>query len=100
MPPRFLYFDLGNVLLKFDHHLAARQMGELAAAPPERVYQIVFESGLEVRYESGQLDDRQFYEAFCTQTGSQPDFKALLLAASEIFAPNFSIFPVVAGLHG
>ncbi len=96
--PRFLYFDLGNVLLKFDHHLACRQMGEVSGAPAEKIWQLVFASDLEMRYEAGEIDDREFYEIFCKQTGTRPDFDALLFAGSAIFTPNTSIFPVVAAL--
>ncbi len=98
MRPSFLYFDLGNVLLKFDHRLACRQMGELAGVPAEKVWEIVFASDLEMRYEAGEIDDRGFYEIFCGQTDSRPDFAGLLLAGSAIFRPNYSIFPVVAAL--
>jgi FMN phosphatase YigB (HAD superfamily) len=98
MPPRFLYFDLGNVLLNFDHRLAARQMGEVAGLAAERVWEIVFAGDLEWRYEAGEIGDREFYEIFCGQSGTRPDFEALLLAGSAIFSPNTSIFPVVAAL--
>ena len=74
-PPRFLYFDLGNVLLFFDHRLACRQMGALAGVAEETVWQIVFESDLEMRYEAGDIDDREFYEIFCRETGTRPDFR-------------------------
>ncbi len=97
---RFLYFDLGNVLLKFDHRLACRQMGEVAGVPADLVWEIVFASDLELRYESGEVDDREFYEIFCRETNSRPDYDALLLAGSRIFEPNISIFPVVAALMG
>lgn len=30
MRPRFFYFDLGNVLLYFDHSLAMRKMAKIA----------------------------------------------------------------------
>jgi glucose-1-phosphatase len=96
--PRFLYFDLGNVLLNFDHHLACSQMGQVAGIDAKKVWDVVFATDLELRYEAGELDDRQFYEVFCQETGSRPDFDALLLAGSEIFQPNMSIFPVVAAL--
>ncbi len=97
-PPRFLYFDLGNVLLKFDHHLAARQMGEVAGVAEDTVWEVVFAGDLEARYEAGEIGDREFYEAFCRQTDTRPDYEALLLAGSAIFTPNTSIFPVVAAL--
>jgi len=95
---KFLYFDLGNVLLKFDHKLACRQMGEVAGVPAEKVWDVVFASDLEARYESGQIDDRQFYDAFCQATDTRPDFAKLRFAGSAIFTPNVSIFPLVAAL--
>ena len=98
MPPKFLYFDLGNVLLNFDHRLACRQMGEVAGVPEQVVWDVVFEGDLEERYESGQVDDRGFYEAFCSQTGSRPDYNALLRAGSEIFRANGPILPIVSHL--
>ncbi|MBI3839171.1 MAG: HAD family phosphatase [Planctomycetia bacterium] len=99
MQPRFFYFDLGNVVLNFDHRLAARQMGEVAGVAAEKVWEIVFAGDLELRYEAGEIGDREFYEIFCRQAGTRPDFEALLLAGSAIFTPNTSIFPVVAALN-
>lgn len=96
--PRFLYFDLGNVLLNFDHRLACRQMGQVAGIPADKVWDIVFAGDLELRYEAGEIGDREFYEIFCGHTGSRPDLAALLLAGSEIFTLNASIVPVVAAL--
>ena len=97
--PEFFYFDLGNVLLKFDHQLAARQMGEVAGLDAQRVWDVVFDSGLELRYEAGEVDDAAFYEEFCKLTDTRSDRDALLLAGSAIFTPNYSILPIVAGLQ-
>jgi FMN phosphatase YigB (HAD superfamily) len=96
--PRFLYFDLGNVLLNFDHRLACRQMGEVAGAPADKIWDVVFATDLELRYEVGAISDQQFYEIFCRETGTQPDQDALLLAGSAIFTPNTPVFPIVAAL--
>ncbi|MGD9721789.1 MAG: HAD family hydrolase [Pirellulales bacterium] len=97
-PPRFIYFDLGNVLLFFDHRRAARQMAEVAGVPEEVVWQLVFAGDLERQYETGEVDDHQFYEHFCRETGSRPDARALALAGSEIFTPNIALSPIVAAL--
>jgi putative hydrolase of the HAD superfamily len=96
--PKFLYFDLGNVLLKFDHRLASRQMAEVAGIAPELVWQTVFAGDLELRYEAGEIGDREFYDIFCHETKSTPDIAKLLLAGSDIFTPNTSIYPVVGRL--
>jgi putative hydrolase of the HAD superfamily len=100
MPIEFLYFDLGNVLLHFDHQLACRQMGEVAGVPAEKVWDVVFAGDLEERYESGVVDDRAFYEEFCKATGTRPDFERLLSAGSEIFQQNLSIIPIISQLDG
>ena len=47
----FLYFDLGNVLLYFDHRLACQQMGAVAGVSAETVWEVVFasDSGIALR---------------------------------------------------
>jgi FMN phosphatase YigB (HAD superfamily) len=96
--PRFLYFDLGNVLVNFDHRLACRQMGVVAGIPAERVWEVMYEGDLAHRYEAGEIGDREFYELFCRRTDTRSDYEALLLAGSAIFTPNVSIYGVVHGL--
>jgi FMN phosphatase YigB (HAD superfamily) len=98
MADRFLYFDLGNVLLNFDHRLACRQMAEVSGVDPERVWQFVFETDLELRYEAGEITTDQFYETFCRETGTRPDRAALIDAAAAIFELNLSIVPLVTQL--
>lgn len=97
--PQFLYFDLGNVLLNFDHPKAARQMAELAGRTQKEVWDIVFDSDLEVRYESGAIDCQAFYDEFCRRTKSAPDFAKLKHAAAEIFERNEPVITIVEQLH-
>jgi putative hydrolase of the HAD superfamily len=100
----FLYFDLGNVLLYFSHERACRQMAEVASTPQRQVTatevrRVVFESGLEDLYESGELTTAEFYVQFCRQTGTRPDLDRLMHAASDIFAPNDSLLPLLPVLR-
>jgi putative hydrolase of the HAD superfamily len=97
--PRFIYFDLGNVLVNFDHHRAARQMAEVAGISERLVWEAVFESDLELEYERGAITTLEFYESFCDRTRTRPDYGALLLAASDIFELNESIVPFVTELR-
>lgn len=97
--PRFIYFDLGNVLVNFDHHRGARQMAEVAGISERLVWEVVFESDLELEYERGAITTREFYEAFCAQTETRPDYRALLLAASDIFELNVPIVPLLSELR-
>jgi HAD superfamily hydrolase (TIGR01509 family) len=95
----FLYFDMGNVLLYFDHPLACRQMAAVAGVSEETVWSVVFDGGLQWKYEAGEVSTREFYDVFCQQTGSRPDYDALRHAAGAIFKINDSIVPVVSQLR-
>ena len=100
----FLYFDLGNVLLYFSHERACRQMAQVASMPdleitPTDVRRVVFESGLEDLYETGEITTAEFYVQFCRLTGTRPDLDRLMHAASDIFWPNDSLLPLVADLR-
>lgn len=101
MTPKFLYFDLGKVLVVFDVGRMYRQIGEAAAIDPARVREVLFEGGLQREYELGEISDQEFYEAFlkATATGTRPDPHAFVLAASDIFELNVAILPLVAHLE-
>jgi len=97
--PRFFYFDLGNVLLFFDHQLGCRQMAAAAGIDdPAAVWDCIFASGLQLEYEAGKLSSREFFDIFCERTGKKPDFDALALAAGAIFEINSSAKAVLSQL--
>ena len=97
--PEFIYFDLGKVLLDFSVERMTRQLAEVAGITPQRVMQVVFESDLQRRYESGQVSSREFYEMFCRETATQPDYQALARAGSDIFTLRAEMLPLIAQLQ-
>lgn len=97
-PPRFFYFDLGNVLLFFDHARAARQMAEVAGVSSELIWDVVYASGLFLRRETRELSDDAYYEAICERIGCRPDADRLELAGCDIFRSNLTMIPVIAQL--
>ena len=98
MAVKFLYFDLGNVLLLFDQHKACRQMAEVAGVSEETVRNVIFETDLSRRYELGNVTSRDFYEEFCEKTGTRADYDALCLAGSAMFDVNVTARAVLAGV--
>jgi glucose-1-phosphatase len=99
MPPRFLYFDLGKVLVDFSVDQMLRQIAAVAELTPEQVRETVFAGGLMRAHETGRLSSRDFHAAFCAATGRRPDFDRLLAAAAEIFTLNLPVLPIVAQLR-
>ncbi len=96
--PSFFYFDLGNVLVLFSVERMCRQMAEVAGTGPERVHQLVFDSGLQRQFELGQIGEAEFYDRFCQGLGRCVDRQALVAAACDIFTLNVTVVPVLAGL--
>ena len=104
MSIRFLYFDIGNVLLSFSHERMCRQMGDVAGVAPELVAHALFApdglSEIQRLHETGAASSDVFYEHFCAHVSSQPDRAQLELAACDIFEPIASVISLVKQLDG
>jgi glucose-1-phosphatase len=100
MPPKFIYFDLGNVICNFSREREVQQVVEVSGAPAEKVSEVLLgPQGLLWRYETGELSDEQFYEEFCRATASRPDKQKFQIANAEIFTLNGSIVPLIGHLE-
>jgi len=101
--PRFFYFDLGNVLLTFDHRRACIQLAQLCEMSVERVWEVLFTSGLQARYEAGEINSPEIYEQFCASSGlaaeARPNEESFHFANSDIFQLNIPVIPIVAHLQ-
>lgn len=89
--PAFVYFDLGNVLLYFDHGMSMRRMARVAGVSPSRMHSIVMESELQLAYETGHISGVEFASRISEQIGKVLDPVDLLQAAADMFVPNASI---------
>jgi len=97
--PRFLFFDLGRVLLTFDHEQAVRQLAEVSDCDADQVRKVVFGSSLQSDYERGQLETSEFCDKFRAQTNTNAGDQEICRAASDIFAINQSVIPLVSALR-
>ncbi len=98
MVPKFIYFDLGKVLLDFSFEQMCRQVGEAAGIEHEQVA-LALAGGMQADYETGKLDSRAFHDRFCRESGTRPGYEAFYRAFNEIFTPIVSMLPVVAQLY-
>lgn len=96
MPPRYIYFDLGNVLLTFDQSIACRQMAQVADADADQVHRYLFETGVQWAYERGEFSSADFCERFRERFDTTADDQTLMWAGSEMFEMNAAVVPVVA----
>lgn len=89
MTPEFFYFDIGNVLLTFDHGRMCRQMAEVAGVSAEVVQWAILPNDdagdVQWKLESGELNEDEYYEHVCQAVGARPPREELEQAASDIF---------------
>lgn len=85
MTIRFVYFDLGNVLLDFTHERGFAQIADVAGVTTDQVRAALVDTGLADRYESGDLSTEEFHSEFCTLTESIASIEVLAKAWGDIF---------------
>jgi putative hydrolase of the HAD superfamily len=95
---KFVYFDLGNVLLNFSHQQACVQIAQITDLPVEDVWRTIFETPMVVQYELGQVTDDQFHQAFCAATGTAVKLQPFLRAFSDIFCLNQPVMEIAVEL--
>ncbi|MCA9187887.1 MAG: HAD family phosphatase [Pirellulaceae bacterium] len=96
---QFVYFDLGRVLVHFDHEQMCRQMAEVSGLPVDRVRDVVLHGDMLQLSETGELNARQYYDEYCRRLKVKPDFDALKLAGSAIFEVYTQMLPLVTHLR-
>lgn len=96
MHKRFVYFDLGNVLVNFDHEIGVSQLAALAKCSSETVRATVFDSDLQTRFETGLISGSEFTAEVNQQLGTQLATADVMEAISAIFEPNT---PILAALE-
>lgn len=95
---RFVYFDLGNVLASFDVRRACENVAQRWAVDPADVRRVVWDSGLQDRFEHGEVSVDEF--AAAVRHGLSLDVAAaptteLVDRLSDMFEPILEMVDLV-----
>lgn len=94
-----LWIDLGNVLVTFDHMKTCRALAPAAGLGPDEVYRRLFESGLERRFDRGELSEVEFATHAAAALGLPAGAGETVLGAwAGIFARHDENLAALAGL--
>src|SRR6478609_5803678 len=97
--PKLIYFDLGNVLLFFDHKKACRQLGALAGVEEQAIYEAVFKTDLNFRCDAGEVGKEEFCRLFRERFPCDASDEALIRASADIFHVNVPMKAITAQLE-
>ena len=98
MSIEYIFFDLGKVIFDFDHARGCQQVANVTGCSADDAQEIIFDSGLEVEYETGLIDSHQFHQRFSEASGTRSDLVDFLNACGDIFTLNAPMMPLIGQL--
>lgn len=78
-------FDLGNVLIDFDHTIAAKKISMFADKTPQEIFNLFFDSGLTDLFEEGKIAPLNFFSEVKKILNLELDYNQFLPIWNEIF---------------
>ena len=98
-PVKAILFDLGKVLLHFDFAPAFRTLSKRGQASVSDIEAYFVQSGLEVLYDGGKINSRQFYTAVKKGLGLTLSFNEFRSVWNHIFTPIPTMIRLVGKLR-
>ncbi len=95
---RWLFFDLGGVLLYFDFWTICVRLSRLSGIGPSQIYQRGFASGLVHGFDEGKMGAREFHEKICRLFDTSIPFEEFSHMWCNIFHPNPGMISLVHAL--
>lgn len=95
-------FDLGNVLVDFDHRIAAEKISGHCALSPRKIFELFFDSRLTALFEEGKLPARDFFKRVKKKLKLKMGYAAFLPVWNEIFylsKKNKGVYRIAACLN-
>lgn len=94
-------FDLGNVLIDFDHRIAAKKIAEFTGKTGEEIYNLFFDSQLTRSFEEGKISPRQFFSGVKEILGVSIDYDEFSAVWNGIFffsQKNLGVYNIARSL--
>ena len=90
-----ILFDLGNVILFYDHRRSVRKLADLAGRPEEEIQSFIFSRGWKPRFDRGEIFQGEFYRRIKRQFKINLDLPRFRNLWSDIFWLNKPIVPLM-----
>ncbi|MDP2830925.1 MAG: HAD family phosphatase, partial [Candidatus Omnitrophota bacterium] len=99
---KVLLFDLGRVLVDFDHSRSAQRIAAFCSKTPRQIYDLFFESGATEAFEAGKITPEDFYLQVKQMLDLELSYDSFEPIWNDIFflsAKNRSVFGLVNALR-
>ncbi len=89
---------MGNVVLPFDYQIACRKLADKYDIDPDDIYNIIFKSGLTLKFEAGEISGMNFYKKCLELLKLQIDYNEFRNLWSDIFTENKDVSEIIVSL--
>jgi glucose-1-phosphatase len=99
---KVLLFDLGRVLVDFDHLRSAQRISAFCSRTPGEIYDLFFESGVTIAFEAGKITPQDFYLQVKQMLDLKLSYASFEPIWNDIFflsAKNRSVFGLINALR-
>ena len=99
---KVLLFDLGRVLIDFDHLRSAERIAGFCSKTPRQIYDLFFESDATIAFESGKISPEDFYSQVKQMLKLKLSYTSFEPIWNDIFflsAKNRAVFSLVNNLR-
>ncbi|MDD5255423.1 MAG: HAD family phosphatase [Candidatus Omnitrophica bacterium] len=96
-------FDLGRVLIDFDHRIAARRIARFCSLSEEEIYALFFDSPVTGLFEEGKISPRDFFLEVKKILSAGMDYGEFVAAWNSIFfisEKNRRVHELIRSLQG
>ncbi|MEW6008640.1 MAG: HAD-IA family hydrolase [Candidatus Omnitrophota bacterium] len=100
-PFKLIILDLGNVLINFNHWIAANKFAKFSPKKLDYIYNLLFDSKLTHRFEEGKLEPQDFFLAVKGDLELKLDYNQFIPIWNEIFfltSDNVGVYQLVKTL--
>ncbi|TAN63451.1 HAD family phosphatase [bacterium] len=98
--PSGVIFDIGGVLIDFDHMLICERLAKDCGLTPADVYAKIFTSGIEADYDTGALSTDEFLSAVCRAITLNMPRAELSEIWCGIFSEKKDVTSIIRSIHG
>lgn len=82
---RYIVFDLGNTLIRFDHSRSAGKLANLFKLDAKKIYDMFFDSKLTRDFECGLISPKEFYDKASAMLGITMPYDEFVAIWNDIF---------------
>jgi putative hydrolase of the HAD superfamily len=98
--PSGVIFDIGGVLIDFDHMLICKRLANDCGLAPNDVYAKIFTSGIEAAYDTGTLSTDDFLSAVSKAISLNMPRAELSERWCGIFSEKKDVTAIIRAIHG